>query len=58
MLGGFKKHDPLVKKMSPVEVDLPELICEHELNPLTCERDKAVDDLAMLAFYYLLHGGE
>ena len=57
MLDGFKKHDPPVKKMSPVKVDLPELICDHGLNPLAYERDKEVGDLTMIAFYYLLRRG-
>ena len=26
MLDGFRKHNPPVKKMTPVEVDLPELV--------------------------------
>ena len=57
MLDGFKKHDPPIKNMSPVEVNLPELICDHGLNPLAYERDKAVGDLTMIAFYYLLRCG-
>ena len=52
------KTQPPVKNISPVEVNLPELICEHGLNPLTCEHSKAVGDLVMIVFYYLLRCGE
>ena len=58
MLDGFRKKDPWVKKMLPVKVDLPELICHHGLNPLASERDKAVGNLSLIALYYILHQGK
>ena len=44
--------------MLPVEVGLPELICLQGLNPLASEWDKAVGDLSLIAFYYILRQGE
>ena len=58
MLDGFRKKDPPVKKMLPIEVRLPELICLHGLNPLASEQDKAVGDLSLIAFYYILRRGK
>lgn len=44
--------------MLPVESDVPEWLVERGLNNSATELDKAVGDLVMVAFYYLLRVGE
>ena len=51
MLNGFRKKYPPVNKMLPIEVDIPELICLHGLNPLASKRHKVVGDLSLIAVY-------
>ena len=51
MLDGFRKKYPPVKKMLPVKVGLPELICLHGLNPLASKLGKALGNLSIIAFY-------
>lgn len=58
MLDGFARHDGPVKKKMPVEVDVPEFLIECGLQPAASERIKAVGDLSLIAFYYLLRIGE
>jgi len=58
MPDGFKKADPPTTKQLPVEADVPELLVQLGLSPEACELDRAVDDLTMIAFYYLLRIGE
>ena len=58
MLNSFQKNDPPVKKMLPVEVGLPKLICLYGLNLLASEWEKSVGDLSLIAFYYILRQGE
>ena len=58
MLEGWGKVDPPTRKMLPVEVDVPEFMASLGLLPLATELDKAIGDLGLIAFYYLLRVGE
>jgi hypothetical protein len=42
----------------PVESDVPEYLVKCGLQPGASERVRAVDDLCLIAFYYLLRVGE
>ena len=58
MMAGFKKVDkPTVKKL-PVEVDIPEYIAGFGKQKDASNRDKAIGDLTLTGFYYLLRVGE
>ena len=48
---------PTIKKL-PVEVDVPELLSRLGSQPHANALDKAIGDLALIAFYYLLRVGE
>ena len=48
MLVVYSKLDLPTRKMLPVEADVPDLLVEM----------KAISNLSMIAFYYLLHIGE
>lgn len=50
--------DPPTMKMLPVEADVPELLVAHGRDLSASELDRAVGDLVMIAFYYLLRIGE
>lgn len=58
MLDGMRKADPPTTKELPVEADVPELLVQTALNSTATESEKAVADLTMIAFYYLLRVGE
>ena len=58
MLDGWAKSDPPTQKQLPVEADVPEYIASLAALPLATELDKAIGDLALMAFYYLLRIGE
>ena len=58
ILDGMRKVDPPTEKELPVEADVPELLVERALTSKASELDKAVADLTMIAFYYLLRVGE
>jgi hypothetical protein len=58
MLEGWRKADPPTMKKLPVEVDVPELLAQVGLLQSANELDRAIGDLALVAFYYLLHIGE
>ncbi len=58
MLDGFHKADPPTTKQLPVEVDVPEFLVKLGLESEACELDRAIGDLTMVAFYYLLCIGE
>ncbi len=50
--------DPPTKKMLPVEADVPEYIASLGLLEASTPLDKAIGDLSLIAFYYLLRVGE
>ena len=58
MLTGWRKDDPPTVKKLPVAIDIPELISAIGLAPGANELDKAIGDLVIIAFYYLLRVGE
>jgi len=58
MLDGWAKQDPPTMKMLPVEADVPEYMASIGLLPDATELDKAIGDLALITFYYLLRIGE
>jgi len=58
MLDGFRKADPPTTKQLPVEADVPEFLVTLGREPEARELDRAIGDLTMIAFYYLLRIGE
>ena len=58
MIEGWNKADPPTQKKLPVEVDIPELLLEEAAKPNVSEKEKAVADWTLIAFYYLLRIGE
>jgi len=58
MLDGWRKVDPPTMKKLPIEVDIPELLANLGRKPDASPKDKAVGELTLIAFYYLLRVGE
>jgi hypothetical protein len=58
MLEGWGKVDPPTRKMLPVESDVPEFMASLGRLQDAAELDKAIGDLGLIAFYYLLRVGE
>ena len=58
VIAGWRKKDSPVKKMLPVEVDVPEEMAKIGLFVLATALMCAVGDLALIAFYFLLRVGE
>ena len=58
ILNRWRKEDPPTTKQLPVEADVPELLAENGRNGNATELDRALGDLTLIAFYYLLHIGE
>ena len=54
MLAGWQKADPPMMKKLPVEVDVPKLLSTVGMLLFTNELDRAIHDLALITFYYLL----
>ena len=57
-LDGWRKEDPPTTKQLPVEADVPELLAEKGRDGNTSTLERAVGDLTLIAFYYLLRIGE
>ena len=57
-LNGWEKEDPGVEKKMPVEADVPELLVDMGMEDEASELTKAVGDLCLMAFYFLLRIGE
>jgi hypothetical protein len=55
---GWQKEDPATTKQLPVEADVPNLLADRGRRALATEQDRAVGDLTLIAFYYLLWIGE
>jgi hypothetical protein len=55
---GWQKEDPPTLKKLLVEADVPKFIAEQGLRAVATELEKAVGDLTLIAFYYLLCIGE
>ena len=58
MLDGMHKQDPPTVKKFPVEADVPEFLSSVGQLDQANDLDKAIGDLALIAFYYLLRVGE
>jgi hypothetical protein len=58
MLDGWRKTDGPVLKKLPVEADVPEYLVKLGLQLGASAKDKAIGDLTLIAFYYLLRIGE
>ncbi len=58
VLDGWKRHDPHSTKKLPVEADVPEFIATLSTHEDAMELHKAVGDMSLIAFYYLLRIGE
>jgi hypothetical protein len=58
MLDGYRKEDPPMIKKLPVQADVPNLLVSMAYNGSSKDKEKALADLAMIAFYYLLRVGE
>ena len=58
MLAGWKKLDPPTVKKLPVAIDIPELLVKFGHASHSNELDRAIGDLVIVAFYYLLRVGE
>ena len=58
MLDGWKAEDPPTLKKLPVEVDIPEHIAMHGYENDATEAQRAIGDLVLIAFYFLLRVGE
>lgn len=57
-MAGWRKVDDPVEKKLPIEVDVPEWLVRVAMSPGTPALAKAVADLILIAFYYLLRVGE
>ncbi len=55
---GWRKEDPPTTKQLPVEADVPKLLAERGLVSTATSLDRAIGDLSLIAFYYLLRIGE
>jgi hypothetical protein len=58
MLDGYFKSDPPTRKMLPIKADVPNLLVEMGNGKGGTAHAKAIGDLSMIAFYYLLCIGE
>ena len=58
MLAGFKNFDPTTKKNLACHPDLPYFACMFGNRENTTEMQKAVGDLIVVTFYFLLRVGE
>ena len=58
MLAGFKNFDPAVEKKLACHSDLPKFACAHAHRTGTTKAQRAVRDLVLIAYYYLLRVGE
>ena len=58
MLDRWKKEDPPAMKKLPIEVDIPEYPVERAMEADADEGQKAIANLTLIAFYFLLRVGE
>ena len=58
MYDGWRKEDPPTTKQLPVEADVPEYIAQIGRAAGRMNLNRAVEDLVLVAFYYLLYIGE
>jgi hypothetical protein len=53
-IDGYRKQDPVSQKKHPVEANVHKYLVECALEPSANELHKAVGDLSLIPFYYLL----
>jgi hypothetical protein len=58
VLDGYRKEDPVWLKKLPVEADVPEFLVNTGYAPEGSNLNKALGDLSLIAYHYLLHVGE
>ena len=58
MLDGWHKDNPQTEKKLPIEADISEMLADLGHEEGASAQVKAVVDLCMIAFYYLLCIGE
>ncbi len=58
MLDGYSKSDSPARKMLPIEADVPNLLVEMGYGKGGTAHSKAIGNLSMIVFYYLLRIGE
>jgi hypothetical protein len=55
---GWRKEDPPTTKQLPVEANIPKLLAACGRDENASELERAIGDLSLIAFYYLLRIGE
>ena len=58
MHAGFKKYNPATEKKLACHPDLPRFVRSHAYQSGSSVAEKAVRDLVMILYYYLLRVGE
>ena len=58
MMSGYRKEDPATEKKLPVEADVPNFLADIGRRQNSTARDRAIGDLTLIAFYFLLRIGE
>jgi hypothetical protein len=58
MIEGYDKEDPPTRKMLPIETDVPQLLVDVGYSKSRTAHTKAIGDLTLIAFYFLLRIGE
>jgi hypothetical protein len=58
VLDGYRKEDPVLLKKLPVEADVPEFLVDTGYASEGSNLNKAIGDLSLIAYYYLLRVGE
>ncbi len=58
VLDGYGKTDPPTNKKLPIKTDVPELLIDLGYGKGGTPHSQAIDDLALIAIYYLLRIGE
>ena len=58
MMDGWIREDPPTMKKLPVESDVPELLVTRGQRPEATEKERAIGDWSLIAYYYLLRIGE
>ena len=54
ILDGWQKEDPPTTKQLPVKADIPKLLAENGRDGNASKLERAVGDLTLIVFYYLL----
>jgi hypothetical protein len=57
-INGWRKQDPVSQKKLPVKANIPVYLVKCGLDPCASESNKAIGNLSLIGFYYLLRVGE